>query len=331
MSVAMVGVGVMGASAIAQSDAARHAANVQGDAAKAANDTQRYQYDTTRADNAPYMERGNAAGNKLQQLLGLSGDGGGAQSHPYTLDDFVGYNARIAPQGYGVSGQRSDANDQYALYKSGAYGNDQNTIAQRFGFDPSKIEQQASMQADPSYGSLLKDITEQDIQNDPVYSLGLKFGLDEGRQGIERQASAGGGMLSGATLKALEKYGTDYATTKAGDAYSRITGSRQNKYNMLAGVSGTGQTANQVTSSAGQNYADNVSQNQLGVGNARAASAIGSANAFGNALGQGVNFYQQNQLLKQLQGNSGYSNWLSNNSGAMSSTGLSANDLNTAF
>jgi hypothetical protein len=51
------------------------------------------------------------------------------------------------------------------------------------------------------YGSLLRKFGLSDLEADPVYQTGLKFGLDTGKNAINQRAIAGGGYNSGATLK----------------------------------------------------------------------------------------------------------------------------------
>jgi hypothetical protein len=43
-----------------------------------------------------------------------------------------------------------------------------------------------------------------------------------------------------------------------------------------------------------------LGSNIIGAGNAQAAGTIGSANAIVGGLGQGINFYQNQQLLNKL-------------------------------
>jgi hypothetical protein len=63
---------------------------------------------------------------------------------------------------------------------------------------------------------------------------------------------------------------------------------------------GAGQTsANTLTSAAG-NLGANIGSNIIGAGNARASSYIGGANALSSGVGQGINFYQNQQYLNKL-------------------------------
>lgn len=320
----VAGAAVVGAGVSAYSSS--QAAGAQADAAKQANQTQVGQYNQTRLDQLPWMNRGNAAGNRLNELLGLGGGNGGAYGM-ITKNDLVdtsGGDWRPNADLYANDTGYRQAWDKFYAGHQARFGVAPNLLRGsgldvtqddilRNGFDldtynkAKQTQTHQTQEGASGYGSLLRDITRSDIEADPVYSMGLDFGLSEGRKGLERQAAAGGGLLSGATLKALTKYGSDYATTKGGDAFNRITGQRQNKYNMLAGVAGTGQTAVNQVGTTGANTANNISANQIGIGNARGASAIATGNALSGAYGNYQTGQLYNKLLNQQQnGSYGY-------------------------
>lgn len=157
---------------------------------------------------------------------------------------------------------------------------------------------------DPNYtgadsGSLTRNFTSADLEADPVYKNGLQFGLDQGTQAINNRAMQAGNYDSGATLKALTRFGNDYGTTKAADAYSRFTNNQGNTYNKLAGVSGAGQVAVGTGANAGANTTNAVSDLTTGIGNANAAGTVGAANAYGNAA-NGVNTAFSNATNSQI-------------------------------
>lgn len=131
---------------------------------------------------------------------------------------------------------------------------------------------------------------------DPTASLqatpGYQFRLNEGMKGVENSASARGSLLSGAALKALQKYGSDYASNEY-----------QGQYNRLSGMSTVGQNAAAGQGAAAQAFGNASAQNTLGAGNASAAGTIGSANAITQAAGSAVNGWNQNQLMQMLRGN----------------------------
>lgn len=134
-------------------------------------------------------------------------------------------------------------------------------------------------------------LTPGQVMADPGY----QFGLSQGNRNIQGSAAARGGLYSGATLKALTKFGGDYATGRYNDTYNRMETSRTNQFNRFATAAGIGQTANNQVAGAGQNFANNVSGNLIGAGNAQAASSLAQGNAWGNALNQGVSSYNQYQ------------------------------------
>lgn len=296
MAGAAVAGGAMAAGAAGDAADAQSAAAAQSDA------TQRYQYDTTRADNAPFRETGLQANNRLAYLMGLSPNSGGAGS--MTRDQI---RAQLAP-GFTTAGTAAtagtasywDSNSNQHDSVGGFWaGGTPGTAAVAGSIDEaglnSAIDRQMAKQAaqanDPSYGSLTRNFTMADRDADPVYQSGLQFGLDEGTKGINRQAAAGGNFLSGATLKALTRFGNDYGSTKANESYNRFNADNTTQYNRLAGLSGAGQQATNQVSAAGQNMANNISASQQGVGNARGSAYLTQGNAWQNAINGGVSAF----------------------------------------
>jgi len=106
---------------------------------------------------------------------------------------------------------------------------------------------------------------------DPSYT----FGLNQGTQALDRSAASGGSLYSGATLKALERYGQDYAGTKLNEQYNRY-----------ANIAGLGQVATNGTSNAGMNAANQIGGNLTSLGNAQAANSLNQGNIWGNAANQ---------------------------------------------
>jgi len=185
-------------------------------------------------------------------------------------------NAAIAEQRRQYDQTRTD---QMPFMRSGYAANER--LARLLGIDPAQA-------SEAGYGDLTRKFTTNDLNADPVYQSGLQFGLDEGRKGINARATATGNWDSGATLKALTRYGNDYGSTKANDSFNRFNTENTNIYNRLAGISGGGQTATNSVSASGANTAGNVANLQAGIGNANAAGIVGGNNAWANAIG-GVN------------------------------------------
>lgn len=152
-------------------------------------------------------------------------------------------------------------------------------------------------------GDLARNFTMADRDADPVYQSGLQFGLDEGRNAINARAIGAGGYDSGATLKALTRYGNDYGSTKANESYNRFNNNQSTIYNRLAGVSGSGQTATNQVQAAGTNMANQVSDLYGQGANARAAGIVGGSNAWGSAaqgINSSLNNYNSNRTLQAL-------------------------------
>lgn len=132
-----------------------------------------------------------------------------------------------------------------------------------------------------NYGLLNDQFTGEDLQNDPGY----QFGLKQGTTAVERSASARGGLYSGATLKALERYGQDYGGTKFNDAFNRHQAQNDSRFNRLASLAGLGQTGASQIAAGGQNYANQVGNNMIGLANFQGAAGINQ----GNQLSDGFN------------------------------------------
>jgi len=137
------------------------------------------------------------------------------------------------------------------------------------------------------YGSMSGSATPKDVQADPGY----QFGLQQGQQALQRQASARGMLNSGNALMAATRYGNDYAGTKYNEAWNRMQGNQTNTFNRLASVAGLGQTGASQIAASGSNAANNISANQIGVGNAQAAAGIASSNAWANSANQLAGWY----------------------------------------
>ena len=323
VATAIVGSAVIGG--VVSSNAAGKAADAQQDAANNANQLAIGQNNLTRNDQMQSILTGQAGNKRLAYLLGLSTDPGmvGGPVAPSRQDILNQYEAQRLSSPLEVPYTRLDAADRAAFDAQ---------VDQRYqeALRNFQTQQLPNAQQDSNYGSLLRKFTANDMNNDPVYQSGLQFGLSEGEKGINRQAAATGSLLSGATLKALTRFGNDYASTKANDSRNRFVSDQDSTYNRLAGIANSGQSSSSLVASSGQNMVNNVGNNILGAGNARASSYIAGANGVNNALSTGVNGYMQNKLLSNMNGGS-YGNFLSSNAGVMNSNGLTPNDLYTGF
>lgn len=113
------------------------------------------------------------------------------------------------------------------------------------------------------------------------------FTKAEGMRGIEQSAAARGGAFSGNALRNLDQFNSNLASTQFGDWWNR-----------QAGLAGVGQQATGSTAAAGQNAANNISNNTLAAGDARASGIIGSTNAWAGALNSFGNYAAYGGLSK---------------------------------
>lgn len=114
-------------------------------------------------------------------------------------------------------------------------------------------------------------------QQDPGY----QFRMNEGMKAINSAAAARGMGNSGATMKALTKYGQDYASNEYDKAYNR-------NFNRLSTLAGYGTNASNTNVNSAGNYGAQVSANTIGMGNAAAANQVAQTNRMGQTLSNGA-------------------------------------------
>lgn len=152
-------------------------------------------------------------------------------------------------------------------------------------------------------------------QNDP----GFQFRLQQGTQALDRSAAAKGGLLTGGTAKAEQRYGQDYASNEYGNVYNRalqnyqtnystFRNNQQDTYARLSGIANSGLSAAGTLGGYGAEAARNNStsllsganlsgQYGLDAGAARASGYIGKANAYSQGISNVNNDFMQAALL----------------------------------
>jgi hypothetical protein len=137
---------------------------------------------------------------------------------------------------------------------------------------------------------------------------GYAFRMSEGMKGLERSAAARGGLLSGSMLKGIQRFGQDLGSQEYMNAFNRYQAERNAQLNPLQSLAGVGQTTSAQLGAAGTQMASNVGQAIGAAGQARASGYMGGANALSGALGQYMNYnqqQQQNALLDRAIGSRG--------------------------
>ena len=130
------------------------------------------------------------------------------------------------------------------------------------------------------YGRYGRDFSMNDFEADPGYA----FRLSEGNRALERSAAARGMVLSGPMFRGVQRFGQDLASQEYQNAFERYQTNRANQLNPLGTLMASGQGATNVLSGAAGQLGQNLGENAMGAGNARASGYVGSANAYASML-----------------------------------------------
>lgn len=145
-------------------------------------------------------------------------------------------------------------------------------------------------------GEYYEPFSKTDFRQDPGYAFRLK----EGMNALNASAAARGGLISGNALRAATAYGQEMGSQEYANAFNRYYAERSNKMDPLKFLTGVGQAAGAGQASNIGAATGNIANLTTGAGNAMAAGQVGSANAYANAIGQGVSQYQTNQLINRF-------------------------------
>lgn len=145
------------------------------------------------------------------------------------------------------------------------------------------------------YGSLAQPFSQTQFEADPGYG----FRMAEGMKALERSAAARGGLLSGAALKGIQRYGQDLASQEYQNAFQRYQDERQARYAPLQNLLASGQSAAGALSGAAGGFGAAGGQALADVGAARASGYVGQTNALQQALAGGVNALQYGLASRQ--------------------------------
>lgn len=110
---------------------------------------------------------------------------------------------------------------------------------------------------------------------DYTASPGYQFRLGEGNRAIEGSAASKGMLMSGGTLKDIDRFSQGLAAGDFNDQFNR----------QMAVASG-GQQATQTGAALGQQTAGGIADLYTQMGNAKASGYIGQANAISGGIGQ---------------------------------------------
>lgn len=268
--------------ALLSSSAARSAASTQADSAQQGIEAQ------TQAKNDQIA----ALDRALQQQIAAAG--GVVTPQIQNAYDYLGKMSAVAEnnwkQAQDTAGQT--LNDRL-LSAQGVYGQQQNwmnPVYQAGMAGQGQLLNYLGIGGDKGVGNYGKYATaeftpEQFLENqDPGYG----FRFREGQKAVERQAAARNGLISGAALKASQRFGQDMASQEYQNAFNRYQTSRSNTLSPLQTLTGQGANAAGALGSYAQNYG-NATQAAYGDFNNSIQNALGNyGNRLGGAYGTGA-------------------------------------------
>jgi len=199
----------------------------------------------------------------------------------------------IIGAGASIFGGNKAADEQKKASKKAAKLQKQ-ALAQQLALTKPYVEAGTNALAEYQKMAPYKDFGMAEFQADPGYN----FRMAEGMKALERSAAARGLLQSGGTLKGIQQYGQNLASSEYENAFSRYLTQREARMDPYRYLSGQGQAAavGQAANvgSSGAALAELAAQR----GNANAALAAGTGSAIGNAFtsaGQGIGSYYANE------------------------------------
>ena len=215
-------------------------------------------YNQNRQIMSPFVNRGNAAGNQINALLGLGGGmetGGPAAVGPNALTQFL-------PQNGGAG------------FNPAAYGD----VGLPYGLGDGFIPAGTGGAATTPTGTVTTPLTAQQAAENAFNtfrnSTGYQNRFNSAMDGVSSLYSGIGGLQSGAAIRGAQ----DRAADVAGNEFN-------NYMAMLGGQQAVGAGSASALAGVGQNFAGTViNSNNLNAQNQMNAQ-LGQQNAFGNALG----------------------------------------------
>lgn len=157
--------------------------------------------------------------------------------------------------------------------KAAKKGQDQAVAEQRRQYDQDRADWAPWRAAGESALARLTNEMKAGATTAYTKSPSYDFRLSEGIKAAERSAAARGRLGSGATMKAVQRYGEGLASADYGDWWNRN-----------AGLAGVGQQATAATSQSGQNAASNISNAYQVGADARGSSYLTGARSVNNAM-----------------------------------------------
>lgn len=264
------------------SKGARDAGKGATAASNASNDLIWRMYQDTNARQQPFYDSGVAALNQYNALLGLGGASTQGQQTNATPTAWFGNNGGKPV----VNNELYNSDPRYRAAWDEVAANHQRNFGQGYTRDSDRNALQQHMQELYSAGGQQTQGKPPQMSQQAAFDAfratpGYQFGLDEGNRSVQASAAARGGLNSGATLKALTRFGQGYADQQGYTPYM----------NRLSGLFGGAQTAANQTAGYGQNAVNQMGANLQNAAQTRANSTYASNQAWQQGLGSAAGFF----------------------------------------
>ena len=149
-----------------------------------------------------------------------------------------------------------------------------------------------------NYGGFNQRFGMDQFTADPGYSFRLRQGLE----GLNANAAARGGLISGAALKAATNYGQQAGSQEYTNAFNRFMQQKEAERSGYSDLTRVGQASAAGQAAAAGQYGTAAATNLANAGQAQASGYVGMTNAINQGLGQGISQYQTNSLINSIRG-----------------------------
>ncbi len=287
----------------------------QAGAANNAAQLSNQQFQQTRQDLAPWRQAGVGALGQINDLMGLGGgySGGNAFAQPQQSPGMMAAQGIRPDNGGGITAGAvltgGMGSQLFGENNSSALQDIARAISQglpvydsdwaKAGFGPGGAAlgggaPGATTGPPPIDAATAQQNAFAKFRTDPGY----QFAFDEGSKALQNSAAARGILNSGATAKALTRYGQGVADQQYG-----------NYFNRLQSLAGIGQSATNQTANYGAQSANAQGNAFMNAGNARASAYSGIAGSANQGIQNYLTYQGQNQPYSNANGgyyNGGY-------------------------
>ena len=131
-------------------------------------------------------------------------------------------------------------------------------------------------------------------------SPAYQFDLQQGGQGVLNQDSSTQGAESGAALKDLMSFNSNYANNSFNNAFNQYQTQQNNTFTRLSNIAAMGANAGSNQATGASQFSSNIGNTMAASGAASAAGQIGVSNAVSSGLNSAAGAYGTSQALPWL-------------------------------